>query len=343
MPPGDPHESESGIVSEKMDLKPGFISSFVGLSAMMLYERISLKKLISLTLKIILLPAFIFLIISPNLSGFGKAAINQKLFNQKFDIEEAKSEIDGFEAFMRADNAPSSSLELHIQKIKQKDEAFDNITSDNEKGRGMAFVKIVFEIYFIYGIPIVCVIFAGGLSRDEIRNDTLPFFLCRPISRVRYIMIRLLSQVIWTEVIMAILTALLFAVGIIKGVPWLSQSIPYFFLAQLLAIPAFSALGILMGLLNKNFLIFAVIYGAIVEIGIASLSTNIKAIALSTHMKTILGQSDLAMAIFTDSWAETPSVINASILMITVFLVFATAAAITFHYKELLPSREVES
>lgn len=343
IPQQDSKIKESGITTNKMDIKPGFISSFIGLSAMMFYERISVKKLLSLAFKIVLLPAFIFLIFSPDLSGFGRAAINQKLFNQKFDLEEAESEIDGFEAFMQPENAPPSPLESHLQKISEKDSEFNEIASDDQKGKGMAFAKIVFEIYFIYGIPIVCVIFAGGLSRDEIRNDTLPFFLCRPISRVRYISIRLLCQVIWTEVIMAILTGLLFGVGILKGVPWLIQSIPYFFLAQILAIPAFCALGILMGLINKNFLIFAIIYGAIVEIGIASLSTNIKVIALSTHMKTILGQSDLAMAIFTDSWADTPFVTNAIIPMVVAFGVFLVAAAITFHYKELLPSREVES
>lgn len=324
-------------------LKPGFFSAFYGIATMMAYERISFSKLFSLGIRALIIPALLHIILISPIAKLNPDSRQDTLFNQKFVEEDYRvdKEESGFEQFMQTDGEPSD-LDLFIDKASKLNDEYDHGLSEEDKGKGIAFFFITTRAYLLVGIPLICVVFAGGLSRDEIRNDTLPYFLCRPVTRMRYITIRLVAQIIWLEVILLIETCLIWWVGSHNGVPWIQNMFPNFLMAQVFAIPFFCALGIFMGLVNKNYLVFAVIYGAVVEIGIASLPTNIKAIAMTIHMKALVAQSDIGIAL-AHNWASLQSV-WASLLPLLIGTAFFTIlTAVLFHIKELLPSREVEN
>lgn len=329
--------------TENVEVKPGFSSSFLGLATMMIYERVTFKKMLSLGIRLLIIPGFLFLILSsPITSQFENTGMERVLLN-KYNPSEPDEDGDqmSFEAFMAPENAGPTPEEKLIEKKLAANEEFDGLDGQAQ-GEVVVTFYLTCTTYLLVGVPLICVVFAGGLSRDEIRNDTLPFFLCRPITRTRYITIRLISQIIWTQVVLGIQTALITGVAIYKGVPWMAQATPYIFLAQILSIPFWSALGIFLGLINKNYLIFAIIYGAIVEFAIASLPTNIKVIAMTTHMKSILGNAEITLPI-AHSWATLEPLWTTFLPLAIGFSIFLGLTALAFHFKELLPSKEVEN
>lgn len=326
-----------GASDRDWKLRPGFAGSFSGIISMMLAERISTGKLIRLALQLLIIPAMLLMILNSPIT------LQDNRRSARFDrqFEEPEQEQLTFESFMGNADAALENQEIINQKKRDAEKAFAGIESQYEKNKARIFFLIVYDFYLMVGVPLICVILSGGVSRDEIRNDTLPYFLCRPLTRMAYISFRLIAQVLWLEIILGLHLVLILAVGLMTGTVWIGESVPYVLLSQLLSIPVWCALGIFMGLVNKNYLIFSILYGLIVEIGIASLPSNIKFLSMLAHVKAILGQAQLSLTL-RPNW-DIPLHFQVSIIPLIVgFVFFLILTAILFHFKELLPSKEAE-
>ena len=99
------------------------------------------------------------------------------------------------------------------------------------------------DFYFFVILPLGCVRASGALIRDELQADTLGFLTTRPLSRARLLAAKYLSQTAWLQIVFLIETLLLFAAGLLRHIPAIGALMPLFLAAQLLAVPAWSALG----------------------------------------------------------------------------------------------------
>lgn len=337
----DKSQIPTGASEKTIHLKPGWIASFSGLATLTFSEKFSAGKLLQLGILILILPTLLFIILSSPLVNFEKDTKRSALNKIQEQINNKSNGQSSFESFFAPENAEPTPDEIMLQKKLDAEVAFDSQLSGRQRSKSQFFFYFAYQFYLLLGLPLICVILSGGISRDDIRNDTLPFFLCRPITRFQFMTIRLIIQTIWLEILLGIQTGLILLAGIVTQTPWISETIPYVYLAQILSIPTWCAIGIFMGLINKNYLIISIIYGVIVEIGIASIPSNIKLISMITHIKSILGQTQLTLALRPD-WDIPLNFAPSTIPLVAGFILFTTLAALTFHFKEMLPSKEAE-
>jgi hypothetical protein len=150
------------------------------------------------------------------------------------------------------------------------------------------FYHWLMNFYFFLILPLTCVRGCGPLIRDELQADTLGFLLTRPVGRARLLIAKYLAQVAWLEMVLLLETLLIFAAGAARDVSSLGTLLPLVLGVQILVIPAWSALGLLMGQLTSRYMAAALIYGAVVEMGIGRIPTNINTLSIIRHLQTLL-------------------------------------------------------
>jgi hypothetical protein len=164
--------------------------------------------------------------------------------------------------------------------------------------RSGAYYHWILDFYFLVILPLACVNACGALIRDELQADTLGFLLTRPVSRAQLLAAKYLSQTAWLQVFLLAESLLLVAAGRLQQIPDLGKFLPLFLGAQFLAVFAWSALGLLFGLVARRYIALALVYGLIVERGIGSIPTNINTLSLTRHLKTLLSHHPLLQTIY---------------------------------------------
>ncbi len=205
--------------------------------------------------------------------------------------------------------------------------------------RQAPFYHWLVDVYFFIVLPLTCVRGCGALLRDELQADTLGFLVTRPVSRARLVCVKYLSQLAWLEMLLLVETLLLFAVGAEKQMPDLAKLMPLFVAVQLLAVPAWSALGILLGQLTNRYMAIALLYGGIVELGIGRIPTNINMLSLMRHLKTLLSYNGALQSVY--NWPTDSAWLSILALAIAPVLFLSLAAAL-FTFLEYLPSSEMQ-
>ena len=206
-------------------------------------------------------------------------------------------------------------------------------------GRTTPFYHWLIDFYFFMILPLTCVRACGALIRDELQADTLGFLVTRPISRARLLIVKYIAQVAWLEMLLLVETALLFAAGAERQIPGLGGLLPLLLCVQVLAIPAWSALGALLGQITTRYMATALIYGAVVEMGIGRIPTNINTLSLLRHIESLLSKNGTLETIF--SWEAGATWIAVSALVLAP-LIFVGAAALLFSVIEYHPSAEMQ-
>lgn len=191
-------------------------------------------------------------------------------------------------------------------------------------GRTGAFYHWLFDIYFFIILPLTCVRGCGALIRDELQWDTLGFFMTRPVSRAWLLAAKFLSQTAWLEIVLLVETLLLFAAGGLRQIPALGGLLPLLLGAQVLAVPAWSALGLLLGQITSRYMATALVYGLVVELGLGRIPANINTLSLLRHMKTILSHNAPLQAVY--EWEQAGLFTALAALVIAPFLFFGIAA-----------------
>jgi ABC-type transport system involved in multi-copper enzyme maturation permease subunit len=179
----------------------------------------------------------------------------------------------------------------------------------------------------------------GALIRDELDADTLGFLTTRPLSRARLLCTKYIAQIAWLQLWLSVQTLLLFAAGALKTVPDLGGLLPLFLGSQFLAILAWGALGLFLGLVSKKYMALALVYGSIVEMGIGRIPTNINTLSLMRHLKTLLGHNPALENIY--NWPATGFFCPAGALLIGA-LFFLILAALMFSFREYHHTTEMQ-
>ncbi len=174
--------------------------------------------------------------------------------------------------------------------------------------------------YFLIILPLTCVRGCGPLIRDELQADTLGFLITRPLGRARLLILKYASQVAWLQIVLLVETLLLFAAGAACQVPSLGNLLALMLAVQVLAVMAWSALGLLLGQLTPRYMAAALLYGAVVELGIGRIPTNINVLSIVRHLQTLLAQNSAVHAFYDWPPDKMGTAIAALILAPVVFL-----------------------
>ncbi len=206
-------------------------------------------------------------------------------------------------------------------------------------GRTTPFYHWLIDFYFFIILPLTCVRACGALIRDELQADTLGFLVTRPISRARLLVVKYIAQVMWLEMLLLVETLLVFASGAERHIPGLGGLLPLFLCVQVVAIPAWGALGALLGQITTRYMAVALVYGAVVEMGIGRIPTNINTLSLLRHIETLLSRNGTLEGVYNWDAGGTWTAIAALALAP---LIFAGAAALLFSVIEYHASAEMQ-
>lgn len=205
--------------------------------------------------------------------------------------------------------------------------------------RPEAFYRWLLDVYFFVILPLLCVRGSGGLIRDELQADTLGFLLTRPLSRARLLVLKYLAQTGWLQLTLLSKTLLIFLAGYLRQIPNLGSLLPLFLAAQFLAVLAWSALGLFLGLVDKRYMALALLYGLIVEMGIGRIPTNINTLSLVRHLKVLLSHNAVLQGIY--EWPTQNLALSLGALVFGAVL-FTTLAALLFTFREYHHTAEMQ-
>jgi ABC-type transport system involved in multi-copper enzyme maturation permease subunit len=186
------------------------------------------------------------------------------------------------------------------------------------------FYYWLIDFYFFIILPLACVFGCGPLIRDELQADTLGFLITRPVGRARLLIVKFAAQVAWLEIILLLETLLLFGVGAVRDVGDLRALLALVVGVQILVVPAWSALGLLLGQLTTRYMATALLYGSVVEMGIGRIPTNINTISIMRHIQTLFSHNTALQGIFAWTAGETSTALIALVAAPIIFLGLAT-------------------
>ena len=200
--------------------------------------------------------------------------------------------------------------------------------------RTSPFYHWLIDFYFFIVLPLNCVRLCGGLIRDELQTNTLSFLTTRPLGRARLLILKYLAQTAFLQI-----TLLLFTAGQLRGMPSLGALLPLFLAAQFLAVFAWSGLGIFLGQITQRYVAMAIVYGAIVEMGIGRIPTNINTLSLTKHLKTLLAHHPALQSTY--EWTSTGVPLSVSALILAP-VIFVGLAALLFTFLEYHHTAEMQ-
>lgn len=154
--------------------------------------------------------------------------------------------------------------------------------------------------YVCFVVPLLSFISAAGTLSEDLGGATVDYVVTRPLRRPLFIVFRYLTQMAATQI------SFLFALGAIVGlcVFWdvrnLGSAIPMLLLGQVCAVITFSAIGFLCAAITSRYVIVGLLYGAVVEVGLGNVPTQLNRISLVRHVlalvEPLLGQGGWAVS-----------------------------------------------
>lgn len=194
--------------------------------------------------------------------------------------------------------------------------------------------------YLLQVVPLVCLFSFGGVIREEIRQNTMSFLAVRPVGRIRLLVAKYLSQLLWVQALLAVELCALMAVGSvsIEGVEF--GRLGVFLGIQALGVLAWSAIATTLGLISKNYVPLGILYGVLVEKGIANIPTNMNTLAVTRNLQNAFERVPVfneAFPFIAPAETATPEL---NILLLAG--VFVALSAALYYFKEYLPSREFD-
>ncbi len=193
------------------------------------------------------------------------------------------------------------------------------------------FEMWVLRLYVSFMVPIACLISGGAMIRDELQAGTLGFLITRPLSRARLLLLKYLCHGLWLEVALGLNVVLLAAGSLYLGVENGLETCGWLLGIQLVMIPAYMAISVVLGLVSKRYVMLGVLYGFIVEMGIGQIPSNINTISVSRHFQSLLGYfSDLETGLDLPGWG----VPGAVLAVVTINLLALGVGMLLFSLKE---------
>lgn len=200
------------------------------------------------------------------------------------------------------------------------------------EGNGQdVFIGLIIGVYFLMLVPLACLTICGAMVRDELQSGTLSFLITRSITRARLILMQYSAQVLWIEGLAWVNASLLIAIGVWREVDGIWTLAMWLLLAQTLAVLVYGALGALIGLISRRYIVLGFFYGLVVEVGIGRIPTNIHALSMSYHLQNLMARVELVRDQF--GWERGPIGFSVMVLLLG-SLVFLCAALVLFTWRE---------
>jgi hypothetical protein len=230
--------------------------------------------------------------------------------------------------------------EFQVVQQRSRDSALRRLTEVSVPwSRTEPFYHWLIGFYFFIILPLTCVRYCGPLIRDELQADTLGFLITRPVGRARLLIVKYISQVLWLEMVLLLETLLIFAAGAARQVPDLGVLLPLVLGVQMLVVPAWSALGLLLGQVTTRYMAMALLYGGIVEMGIGRIPTNINTISLIRQLETLLSHNSALQSVLALEKGETATAIG---VLLAAPVIFLSVAALLFRMVEYHHAAEMQ-
>jgi ABC-type transport system involved in multi-copper enzyme maturation permease subunit len=205
--------------------------------------------------------------------------------------------------------------------------------------RAEQFYYWLIKFYFFLILPLTCVSGCGPLIRDELQADTLGFLITRPVDRAQLLVLKYAAQIAWLEILLLVETLLLFAAAAGCEVPALGSLLALVLGVQILAVPAWGALGLLLGQITTRYMAAALLYGAVVEMGIGRIPTNINVLSILRHLQVLLSENAALHDFYAWPPGKVATALGAVILAPAIFL---SAAAVLFSMVEYHHASEMQ-
>lgn len=193
-------------------------------------------------------------------------------------------------------------------------------------------------------VPLLSFIFAGSATRDDLSPASVDYVLTRPVSRPLQVLFRYLTQMVCAQLDFLFALGVIVAVGVYQGTPGLMDAVPLLLLAQVLTVAVYSAAGVLCAQVTNRYIILGLAYGAIIEIGVGVVPTQLNQISLLRHIRSITQPLTGDTGLMAATSAAEPLGLPATLAILLVFIALALAISATlFSYKEFSGAAGKES
>lgn len=207
-----------------------------------------------------------------------------------------------------------------------------------------AFLGWAGAFYLPIIVPLLSFIFSGSATRDDLSPASVDYVLTRPVPRPLQVLFRYITQMMCAQLDFLFPFGVIVAVGIYHDTQNLEEFLPTLLLAQIVAIAVYSAAGVLCAQLSRWYIILGLVYGAMIEIGVGVVPTQLGQISLLRHVLSItapiVGERDPLTA----SVARDPTALPVALVILLCFIVAALAVSATlFSRKEFSGAAGKES
>jgi ABC-2 type transport system permease protein len=206
----------------------------------------------------------------------------------------------------------------------------------NAERAAHAFLPWAVRFYICFLVPVLAFLSAAGVVRDDLQAGSVDYLFTRPVRRPTFVFLRYLAHVGCGQIDFLLSLAAIAFVGVYRQAPGIWSAIPLLVLAQGLMIVAFSAFGFLCAMLTSRYVVIGLVYGAVIEVGIGSVPTQLSRLSITRHaleiLKPLLDGQQIGMG--GPLAGEALSTPMAVLLLLGISLAMVGAAALVFGMRE---------
>jgi ABC-2 type transport system permease protein len=193
--------------------------------------------------------------------------------------------------------------------------------------------------YLGFVVPLLAFVSAAGAMRDEMKSSSIDYVLTRPVPRRWFVLFRYVAHLLCAQVDFLVALGVVVGLGIFRQVPTVGMLVPWFLLAQVLLVTAFSALGFLAGTITSRYVVLGLAYGGIIEVGVGQIPTAINRLSLIRQVQMMLRSIfEAGLPVTADAPTAT---VGGTLLLVLIFSTVVLAGAATiFSLREFAGSGE---
>lgn len=204
-----------------------------------------------------------------------------------------------------------------------------------ESAEGALILGLIFQAL----LPVSALLFASGMVQDDIEEQTLTYFLIRPIPRWAIYLAKLLGTFVVTA-----MRALVFTIATLVTIYWgedglikpvLTERAPIIVALVALSLSAYVAIFGGLSLWVRRTLVFGAIYIVVFEGVFANIDFVIREATVMYHVRVLAVRwLDMPGADWSIDLSTAPAASTCLIVLLTVSTVFAAFGALTFGMRE---------
>lgn len=157
----------------------------------------------------------------------------------------------------------------------------------SRQGRG-PFLDWTVSFYLMVLVPAVAFLSAAGAMRDEMKTSTTDYVFTRPIPRRIFVLFRYAAHLACAQLDFLLALGVVLGMGFVREIPDLGAAVPRLLLGQVLLVAAFGAFGFFCSVLTSRYVIVGLLYGAVVEVGLGQIPTQLNRIAVTQQARSLL-------------------------------------------------------